>query len=95
MGYTSRKYVKYNRNIVIQKNNKIIEENKNIFTKIGIINNINYSKYSINEDGDIKTIKGKLRKQYINDGYSCIMLKGVNCENIKEIHSFKVHKIVT
>jgi len=83
-----------NRNIVIQKNNKIIEENKNIFTKIGIINNINYSNYSINEDGDIKTIKGKLRKQHINDGYSCIGLKGVNCENMKEIHSFKVHRLV-
>jgi hypothetical protein len=48
--------------------------NKNNFIKIGIINNINYSNYLINEDGDITNIKGKLRKTAINNGYSCIAL---------------------
>jgi hypothetical protein len=59
---------------IINKNNKIIEDDKNIFTNIAIINNINYSNYFINEDGDIKNIKGRLLKQHINDGYNNITL---------------------
>jgi hypothetical protein len=76
------------------KNNKIIEDNKNIFTNIGIINNINYSNYFINEDGDIKNIKGILLKQQINDGYNTIVLIGFNNENKKESHSLRVHRLV-
>ena len=78
----------------INKNNKIIEDDKNIFTNIGTINNINYSNYFINEDGDIKNIKGRLLKQQINDGYYNIALIGFNNENKKESHSLKVHRLV-
>lgn len=74
----------------INKNNKIIEDDKNKFTNIGTIKNINYSNYFINEDGDIKNIKGRLLKQQINDGYYNIVLIGFNNENKKESHSFRV-----
>uniref|UniRef100_A0A6C0ECS9 Uncharacterized protein n=1 Tax=viral metagenome TaxID=1070528 RepID=A0A6C0ECS9_9ZZZZ len=83
-----------NKNRIIEKNNKIIEENKNNFIKIGIINNINYSNYLINENGDITNIKGKLRKTAINDGYSCIALIGINNDYIKEYHVLKIHRLV-
>ena len=78
----------------INKNTKIIEDDKNIFTNISIINNINYSNYFINEVGDIKNIKGRLLKQHINDGYNNIALIGFNNENKKESHSFRVHRLV-
>ena len=65
-----------------------------ISTNIGTINNINYSNYFINEDGDIKNIKGRLLKQQINDGYNNIALIGFNNENNKESHSFRVHRLV-
>ena len=83
-----------NKNRIKQKNNKIIEENKNNFIKIRIINNINYSSYLINEDGDVKNIKGKLRKTVINDGYQCIALIGINNENKKELHNLRIHRLV-
>ena len=64
--YKNLKWVTHQENMyntnkirIKQKNNKIIEKNKNNFIKIGIINNINYSNYLINEDGYIKNIKGK------------------------------------
>ena len=79
---------------IIHKNNKIIEDNKNIFLNIGSINNVDYSNYFINEDGDIKNIKVKLLKQYINDGYNNIALIGINNENKKESHAFKIHRLV-
>lgn len=41
----------------------LLIDDKNIFTNIDTINNINYSNYFINEDGDIKNIKGRLLKQ--------------------------------
>jgi len=83
-----------NKNRIIEKNNKIIEENKNNFIKIGIINSLNYSNYLINEDGDIKNTKGKLLKTSINDGYSNITLIGINNENKKESHTLKIHRLV-
>jgi hypothetical protein len=83
-----------NKNRIIEKNNKIIEENKNNFIKIGIINSLNYSNYLINEDGDIKNTKGKLLKTSINDGYSNIVLIGINNENKKESHKLKIHRLV-
>ena len=82
------------KNRIIEKNNKIIEENKNNFIKIGTINNINYLNYFINEDGDIKNIKGRLLKQHINDSYNNIALIGFNNENKKVSHSFRVHRLV-
>jgi hypothetical protein len=82
------------KNRIIQKNNKTITENKNVFTKIGIINNINYSNYFINEDGDIKNKSGHLRKQYINDGYYTVSLIGIDNDNKKVSHCFKVHRLV-
>lgn len=55
-----------------------------------IINNQDYSDYSINEDGEVKNKHNKLLKAHINDGYKYVKL----ILKSKEIKSFKVHRLV-
>lgn len=83
MSNTSKK-----RNIV--KNNTVIEDNKNKFKQLGIINNQDYSDYSINEDGEVKNKHNKLLKAHINDGYKHIRL----VSKTKEIKNFRIHRLV-
>lgn len=76
---------------IIRKSTKMEIENTNDFLNIGIIDNFDFSDYSISNTGNIINKYNKLLTKYLNDGYYIVSL---NDKRTKKRKIIRVHRLV-